>query len=70
MIDGIGMFLSNKKLCPDCGFPMQNNECPECGYGMEDDGEEEGVEVSSLLEILDDIERIKSKVKKLIENAD
>lgn len=65
--------MRRKGLCPDCGGGMKGGECEECGYGNEeeeDDDEEESSNVSVLLEIRDDLQRLSNKIAKLIENGD
>ena len=64
--------MRRKGLCPDCGGEMKNGECEECGYGKEEeeDDEEESSNVSALLEIRDDLQRLSNKIAKLIENGD
>jgi len=61
----------SKKSCPDCGAPlMPDGCCGECGYGEEEEeGEDEGDEeetTSMLLEIRDELDRLKRKLDKLI----
>jgi tRNA(Ile2) C34 agmatinyltransferase TiaS len=64
--------MRRKGLCPDCGGGMKGGECEECGYGNEeeDDDEEEPSNVSALLEIRDDLQRLSNKIAELIKNGD
>ena len=64
--------MRRKGLCPDCGGEMKGGECEECGYGNEeeDDDEEESSNVSVLLEIRDDLQRLSNKIAELIKNGD
>ena len=68
--------MRRKRSCPDCGTEMENGECEECGYGNEEkDDDEEGDEedssnVSVLLEIRDDLQRLSNKIAELIKNGD
>lgn len=64
--------MRRKGLCPDCGGGMKGGECEECGYGNEeeDDDEEESSNVSVLLEIRDDLQRLSNKIAELIKNGD
>lgn len=68
--------MRRKGLCPDCGSEMKGGECEECGYGNEEeDDDEEGDEqdssnVSVLLEIRDDLQRLSNKIADLIKNGD
>lgn len=68
--------MRRKGLCPDCGGGMKGGECEECGYGnKEEDDDEEGDEedssnVSALLEIRDDLQRLSNKIAELIKNGD
>ena len=64
----------SKDYCPDCGCDMKSNgTCPECGYGEEDDMEEsadEGIEMQSLVDIKNDLQRVMEKIDRLIVNGD
>ena len=65
---------SPKHPCPDCGADLNSdNTCDECGYGqegMEDeeeyDEEEEDSQLPMLLEIRDELDRLKKKIDQLI----
>lgn len=74
--DAFGTILGiSKKSCPDCGATlMSDGSCPDCGYGEEGDmeemdSEEEGVEIDSLLEVRDELQRLIGKIDKLIKQA-
>jgi uncharacterized Zn finger protein (UPF0148 family) len=65
------MLGASKKTCPDCGSTLMNDgSCPECGYGGEDDGEmeeeDEQAETQALLELKDDLQRVITKIDRLI----
>lgn len=69
MLSLTSMLGASKKTCPDCGSTLMNDgSCPECGYGGENDMEEEDeqMETQALLEIKDDLQRILTKIDRLI----
>lgn len=66
----------NGGYCPDCASSMKNGECEECGYGAaesEDEGEmeEEGISTQDLLDLKDELQRLMTKIDRLIvKNSD
>ena len=74
MVLGSLMGGGSKDYCPDCGCDMKSNgTCPDCGYGEEEDedeGEEEGMDMQSLIDLKNDLQRVMEKLDRLIVHGD